>query len=991
MDQTGDENGQVTLLNSTYSTVDFAFSYAWWTGYNYKMYAQSDLEKCEDMQSKFVGQEDAYGQVGLKIKGDLMEGNAVVLFAYGLSGSGKTFTVFGPDAADSPDAWFKHKEPHKMWGIFPHLAYDMFEEKQDGWKFTMKYFQNVVDIVRDLMSPMNKEQSYKAGMKKDGDGFMDITWCEAQALKSWDDLRHQFQESNQRKAISPTQFNHQSTRGHCIMTFEIEMPMKDNPSMKQRARVYICDLAGTEPAGDIFFAQYKKQVMPDGSSEYKLLGPHKDQRKTKELQDQGKKINLSLSEMANFFLKMAEAVKKKTLKPGKSIPGCNSYFLCKYLKDTMLQARTYLFCAVRPETKYHQYTFATLQFATNASVIKVQPKKATTAMSAAEKKLMAELEEMKALVASLKAGQGGAGGADIEALLAAKKAELESQLTGGGGGGNNNQEAEMKQQAEEYGRRGISLSYFEKETTHPYFINLDEDPFRSNRFMYLLDKEVTVFGPGGDIKPLALSVTKNHCTVENRVVPATSITPEFEGCTLVGGSGEVVHNGKKVKKDERIALKSFDRVVMGGELLLYRKPGDGDEGEPPSASDAIEEYQNCISEASNEQQRMLEEQMKAFQAEKDKFFSDQDKAKAQDEIEKEEHARQMAAVDREILELLPKTKELKKIVGLLDRDQLSFDVTLQRTDDKLGVPKVKVKVINNASDESIIIDPFEFMKAYSIIKDEMSKLQMALESDREYEFPEHHDPLLILFDNTFQLGTTTIFPEYLIYGLSTDEDEVHQDIKNISAPYNNVGKLEVIWIPLEGPDAEEDPDYMPEIDEASDLLGKSWTYKIKIGKATALPIITDMCYVQYTFNGEIFTTETVEQNTHNPEFTYSFVHTVDNVSQEFLDSLSRPMEVDIFCSPAVRMPKSKVSTSNPAVVNNLKAGVMMSSGGGGGISSDETEELAKLRKRVKELETENGELKARLAKTEEMLEARGGTKLGNQLEEAKALDGALNG
>lgn len=69
----------------------------------------------------------------------------------------------------------------------------------------------------------------------------------------------------------------------------------------------------------------------------------------------GKKINLSLSEMAQFFMKMAEAVMKKKLKPGDTIPGCNSFFLCKYLKDTMLQARTYLFCAIRPEVVLQRY------------------------------------------------------------------------------------------------------------------------------------------------------------------------------------------------------------------------------------------------------------------------------------------------------------------------------------------------------------------------------------------------------------------------------------------------------------------------------------------------------------------------------------------------------------------------------------------------------------------------------------------------------------
>ncbi|GMI09861.1 hypothetical protein TrLO_g15271 [Triparma laevis f. longispina] len=997
MTQNSEEEGEVQLLNSDYTTNRFAFTYSWWTAFNYERYVQSDEAICKRM--KFVGQEDVYNSVGQKIKADLMDGNPVVLFAYGLSGSGKTFTVFGPDAADSPDAWFKHDKPHPQWGVFPHLAYDMFNEKQDGWKFTMKYFQNVVDIVRDLMSPMVKEQSYKSGMRKDKDGFMDIEWCEGTVLKTWDDLREQFQKSNEKKAISPTQFNHQSTRGHCIMTLEVEMPMVDNPSLKQKGRVYVCDLAGTEPAGDIFYALYEKKTFPNGDVEHILKGPHKDQRKTKELQDQGKKINLSLSEMAQFFMKMAEAVKKKTLKPGKSIPGCNSYFLCKYLKDTMLQARTYLFCAIRPEVQFLNYTFATLGFAKNASVIKLAPKKATVEASAGELKLMAELAELKALVAELQSGDG-AGSEDIAALLAQKQAALANQLAGGdAGSAKSNNEAEMKQQAEEYGRRGISLSHFEKGTKEPYFVNLDEDPFRSNRFMYLLTKDVTVFGPGGDIKPLALSVVKGHCSVERHENDKTEITEAFTNCTLVGGAGETIHNGKKLDKDARIALKPFDRVAIGGELLLYRHPEfDPKDQEPMSASNAIEEYQKSLAEADNEQKRQMDERMKAFEAEKDEWRKQQGLVKTQEEQDaienakaKEEHDRAMAAVDREILELLPKTKELKKIVGLLDRDQLSFDVTLQRTDDPLGVPTVKVKVINGLTDESIIIDPFEFIKSYSIVKDETSRLSMAIESGREYEVSELNDPLKILFDNTFQLGTCTIFPEYLIYGLSTDEDEVNTDIKNCSAPYNNVGKLEVTWVPLETPDSEEDPDYAPDIDDdigPADLLGKPWTYKIKISSCSALPITVDECYVQYTFNGVEYTTETLnEQDTHNPAFEYTCVHHVESVDQEFLDYLMTPLEINLYCSPAVRQPKTKVSTTNSAVVKNLTAGVMVAEGGGasrgGGGGGDA--ELERLRARVAELETEN----ARLIQENEKLKA-GGSAVVKGLEAAKALDTSIN-
>lgn len=52
---------------------------------------------------ELMNQQMVYESVGHKIKSDLYEGNAVVLFAYGLSGSGKTFTVFGPDAVDIPE------------------------------------------------------------------------------------------------------------------------------------------------------------------------------------------------------------------------------------------------------------------------------------------------------------------------------------------------------------------------------------------------------------------------------------------------------------------------------------------------------------------------------------------------------------------------------------------------------------------------------------------------------------------------------------------------------------------------------------------------------------------------------------------------------------------------------------------------------------------------------------------------------------------------
>eukprot|EP00656_Telonema_subtile_P030097 TRINITY_DN3311_c0_g1_i5.p1 TRINITY_DN3311_c0_g1~~TRINITY_DN3311_c0_g1_i5.p1 ORF type:complete len:793 (-),score=223.48 TRINITY_DN3311_c0_g1_i5:1297-3675(-) len=754
----GKEDGEVNLLNSEYTTNRFAFTWSWWSAYGFKRHLLPDEKNMQDMasQMELVDQVTVYNQVGRKIKKDLLEGNAVVMFAYGLSGSGKTYTVFGPDAADVPEAWFKHKEPTDMWGIFPRLGYEICKEKQDGWVLRMKYFQNIVDTVRDLIPATISEQSYKSGMSKDPDGFMDIKWCESKVIKDWDDLRHTFMAANSRKAIAPTQFNHQSTRGHCVMTLELEMPHPDVAGMKQRGRLYVCDLAGTEPAGDIVYAQYKKveYKQDDGTVEveHKYIGPHPDHGKSKELQEQGKKINLSLSEMAQFFMKMAVAVKKKTLKPGKSIPGCNTYFLCKYLKDTMLQARTYLFCAIRPEVKYLNYTFSTLGFAKNASVIKLSPVKATAGMSAGERKLMAELDEMKALVTSLNAqiacaGSGGESGGEsdgamraLQHALEAKQAQLASALSGDNDGPSH-LDTVAQEQRESYGKRGIALTQFESDTSHPYLVNLESDPFRSKRFMYILQQESTTFGRVGhsDINLLGIGTKSNHCRMDIR-----------EGHVfLVGQDGEVVHNGKSVKKDDEVELAHLDRVAMGGEITLFILPGEKGKDEM-SADEAYIEYENAIEsggldqaaleaqqaaieKAREEEKHRLEQEkqqeMANMQAEFDakmkgmgglaeqekklaqmrqemdeKMSALEAQAKAKSEaadqvfVEQQGHlSGGKSAVEKELKQIFPKIQDLQKMCQLMNRPMLAFDVSLTSTND--GDADVMIKVSNTDTSE----------------------------------------------------------------------------------------------------------------------------------------------------------------------------------------------------------------------------------------------------------------------------------------------------
>ena len=94
----------------------------------------------------------------------------------------------------------------------------------------------------------------------------------------------------------------------------------------------------------------------------------------------------------------------------------------------------------------------------------------------------------------------------------------------------------MARQKDEYARRGIDLAHFSKDIKDPYFVNLDEDGFRNGRFYYVLRKEVTKFGPGGDITPMSFAIVANHCSVEKK----------GKTLTLTGGKGETYVNGKSV-------------------------------------------------------------------------------------------------------------------------------------------------------------------------------------------------------------------------------------------------------------------------------------------------------------------------------------------------------------------------------------------------------------------------------------------------------------
>jgi hypothetical protein len=111
--QQADKNSyDVKLLGETKAS---KFPYACWSSRINSSYISSeDRPKAEKMQ--LVNQERFYQEYGYRVLTDLLNRTApVVLVAYGHSGSGKTYTLFGDETTDQQEAWYKHSGPDIQW------------------------------------------------------------------------------------------------------------------------------------------------------------------------------------------------------------------------------------------------------------------------------------------------------------------------------------------------------------------------------------------------------------------------------------------------------------------------------------------------------------------------------------------------------------------------------------------------------------------------------------------------------------------------------------------------------------------------------------------------------------------------------------------------------------------------------------------------------------------------------------------------------------
>jgi len=283
-------------------------------------------------------QEQMYEKVAKKTVVDFTEGYNGTIFAYGQSGSGKTYSMLGPDSVFETLASSAENE---LYGITPRAVYHIFnifkdfERSGTKWKLTLSYIEIYNEKVKCLLSK-------KDGLKIREDPNEGFVIPEKESIDCNSPLAvfEGINLASRNRATGATNQNERSSRSHAIL--QLELIYNSIDGLVRKSHLSLVDLAGSE------------RIAKTGAEGQRL----------KEAQ----KINQSLTTLGMVIMSLTT--------PGcKHIPFRNSK-LTLILKDSLGgSSKTTLLCTASRLKRHSEESIQTLYFASRAKTIKNNAKK----------------------------------------------------------------------------------------------------------------------------------------------------------------------------------------------------------------------------------------------------------------------------------------------------------------------------------------------------------------------------------------------------------------------------------------------------------------------------------------------------------------------------------------------------------------------------------------------------------------------------------------
>ncbi|XP_075337318.1 kinesin-like protein KIF3A isoform X2 [Odontesthes bonariensis] len=297
---------------------------------------------------------DVYNLTARPIIDSVLEGYNGTIFAYGQTGTGKTFTMEGVRAVPE----LRGIIPNSFAHVFGHIAK---AEGDTRFLVRVSYLEIYNEEVRDLLG---KDQMQRLEVKERPDVGVYIKDLSGYVVNNADDMDRIMTMGHKNRSVGATNMNEHSSRSHAIFTITIECSEKgvDGNQHVRMGKLHLVDLAGSERQGKT------------GATGQRLK--------------EATKINLSLSTLGNVISALVD---------GKSthVPYRNSK-LTRLLQDSLGGNSKTMMCAnIGPADYNYDETISTLRYANRAKNIKNKARINEDPKDALLRQFQKEIEELK--------------------------------------------------------------------------------------------------------------------------------------------------------------------------------------------------------------------------------------------------------------------------------------------------------------------------------------------------------------------------------------------------------------------------------------------------------------------------------------------------------------------------------------------------------------------------------------------------------------------
>lgn len=304
-----------------------------------------------DCNSKQI---DLYDETFRPLVESVLFGFNGTIFAYGQTGTGKTYTMEGV-----------RKDPERR-GVIPnsfeHIFTHISQSQNQQYLVRASYLEIYQEEIRDLLS---KDQSRRLELRERPDKGVYVSDLSSFVTKSVQEIEHVMNVGNQNRSVGATNMNEHSSRSHAIFVITVECSELgvDGENHIRVGKLNLVDLAGSE-----------RQTKTGAQGE-----------RLKE----ATKINLSLSALGNVISALVD---------GKSshVPYRDSK-LTRLLQDSLGgNARTVMVANIGPASYNVEETLTTLRYANRAKNIKNKPRINEDPKDAVLREFQEEIARLKA-------------------------------------------------------------------------------------------------------------------------------------------------------------------------------------------------------------------------------------------------------------------------------------------------------------------------------------------------------------------------------------------------------------------------------------------------------------------------------------------------------------------------------------------------------------------------------------------------------------------